>query len=117
LKVAAQAMQQDGREVFVPMHDSQGLLVYEADFGDVANLNAARLPLFARVDFRATFHPSGRAGRWQIYLDVINVLNRDNAGQIDTRLEYDPASDRPQIVEDRTAALSILPSLGIRFRF
>ena len=81
------------------------------------NLNAARLPLFARVDLRATFRPHGPAGRWQLYLDVINVFGRQNAGQIEPILEYDPGSDRPALFEDRVLAVPFLPSLGVRFRF
>jgi hypothetical protein len=101
----------------VPLHDSAGRLVYEADYGGLGNLNADRLPLFARVDFRATFRPKGPQGRWQLYLDVINLLNRKNAGSIDSELEYDPTSDRPRLVDVRTEALPLLPSIGVRFRF
>jgi hypothetical protein len=45
------------------------------------------------------------------------VLNRQNAGAFDPRLEYDPSSDRPRIVEERDQAIPRLPTLGVRFRF
>jgi outer membrane receptor protein involved in Fe transport len=100
-----------------PMRDAQGLLVYGVDYGGVENLGNARLPLFARVDARLTWRPRGTMGRWELYAEVINVLNRRNAGALDARLEYDPNSDRPAIVEDRDQALPRLPTVGVRFRF
>jgi len=101
----------------LPDRDGAGRLVYGVDFGGVANLNGARLPVFARVDLRATWRPRGAAGRWELYAEVINVLDRRNAGAYDPRLTYDPASDRPRIVEERDQAIPRLPTLGVRFRF
>ena len=102
---------------FVPDLDAAGRLVYAVDFGSVANLNQARLPPFARVDVRVTWRPGGPSGRWEIYAEVINLLNRKNAGAFDPRLEYDPASDQPRIVEKRDQSIPRLPTLGLRFRF
>jgi len=102
---------------FVPYLDPVGRLVYAVDFGGVANLNGARLPVFARVDVRATWRPGGPSSRWELYVEVINVLNRQNAGALDPRLEYDPSADQPKIVEVRDQAIPLLPTLGIRFRF
>ena len=45
------------------------------------------------------------------------MLNRQNAGALDPRLEYDPTADQPRIVEERDQAIPRLPTLGIRFRF
>ena len=101
----------------VPSYDASSLLVYELDLGDTRNLNSARLPTFARLDLRATFWPRGPAGRWQLYLDVINATNRKNAGAIDAELRYDPDADRPRIVLQRAGAIPLLPSVGVRFRF
>jgi hypothetical protein len=101
----------------VPDVDSEGRLVYAVDFGSVANLNQARLPVFARVDVRATWRPRGAAGRWELYAEVINALNRENAGALDPRLEFDPDADRPRIVEERDQSIPRLPTVGIRFRF
>lgn len=53
----------------------------------------------------------------QLYLDAINVLNHTNAGILEPRLEYDPAFDRPRVVEERAGALPFLPSFGIRVSF
>jgi outer membrane receptor protein involved in Fe transport len=93
------------------------VLEYVVDFGGVSNLNNARLPAFARVDARLTWRPRGSAGRWELYAEVINALNRRNAGALDPQLEYDPGSDRPAIVEKRDRSIPRLPTLGIRFRF
>jgi len=48
---------------------------------------------------------------------VINVFGRQNAGQIDAELFYDPDSDRPRIGERRTLGVPFLPTIGVRFRF
>ncbi len=101
----------------VPGYDASSLLVYELDLGDTRNLNSARLPTFARLDLRATFWPRGPAGRWQLYLDVINATDRENAGAIDAELQHDPDADRPRIVLQRAGAIPLLPSVGVRFRF
>ena len=101
----------------VPLVDDQGLLVWAADYGDSSNFNTARLPVFARVDMRVTFRPRWSNDRWQIYVEVINLLNRDNASQISTELVYDPSSDRPQLTETRSGRLPLLPSFGLRYRF
>ena len=101
----------------LPAVDRRGLLEYGVDFGGVTNLNGARLPVFARVDGRLTWRPRGAAGRWELYAEVINVLDRQNAGAFDPELAYDPTSDRPTIVEKRDQAIPRLPTLGVRFRF
>ena len=101
----------------LPDRDSADRLVYTVDFGGVGNLNGARLPVFARVDLRVTWRPRGAAGRWELYAEVINLFDRENAGAYEPRLEYDPTSDRPRIVEERDQAIPRLPTLGVRFRF
>jgi hypothetical protein len=101
----------------LPVIDSAGRPVYAVDFGGVANLNTGRLPVFARVDVRATWRPRGQAGRWELYAEIINVLNRKNVGAFEAQLEYDSTSDRPRIVEKRSQAVPRLPTLGARIRF
>lgn len=101
----------------LPARDESGLLVYGVDYGSTANLNQARLPVFARADLRVTWRPRGASGRWELYAEVINLLNRQNAGALDPRLEYDPTSDRPAIIEERDQGIPRLPTIGVRFRF
>ena len=90
--------------------------MWTIDNGDVTNLNAARLPMFARLDVRVTFRPSPTS-RWSFYGEVINALNRDNAGSMTATLVYDPTGDRPAIALVPDGALPRLPSFGIRVRF
>ncbi|MBP8272906.1 MAG: hypothetical protein KAY59_00660, partial [Acidobacteria bacterium] len=122
LRVAAEAdaldADRDGNITELrPARDAQGRLVYAVNYGGVANLNGARLPDFARLDMRLTWKPRGASGRWEFYAEVINVLNRENAGAIDPQLEYDPNSDRPRIVEKRDQSIPRLPTIGLRWRF
>jgi len=101
----------------IPARDASGLLVYGVDYGSVANLYQSRLPMFARADARLTWRPHGGRGRWEYYVEVINVLNRRNAGAFDPVLEYNPASDRPRLTEEPSQSLMRLPTLGVRVKF
>ncbi len=108
----------DGNTVeLVPERDANGLLVWIEDRGGISDLNSARLPSFARVDARVSFRPRGPAGRWLFYLDVVNLLNRDNTGAYEAKLAYDPGADRPRFTETPSRGVPLLPSLGVRFRF
>lgn len=80
-------------------------------------MKSARLPLYARVDVRATFKPRWMNSRWQLYVEVVNLLNRYNAGGVESVLEYDPASDRPRVKTVGQNSLPFLPSFGMRVRF
>mgnify|MGYP000443893158 CR=1 FL=1 len=122
LRVAGEAdatdRDRDGnRTELVPAVDAAGRLVYGVNYGGVSNLNNARLPVFARVDLRATWRPRGAQGRWEAYLEVVNLLNRKNAGALSAELAYDPASDRPQLIETRDQSIPRFPTVGLRFRF
>ena len=117
LRVSAVELQEGGATRLVPERDPLGGLVWTTDLGDVSNLNRARLPLFTRVDLRVNWKPGGDTGRWLFYLDIINLLNRQNVGAYEASLEYDPASDRPRLVEKPAQRIPFLPSFGIRFRF
>jgi Carboxypeptidase regulatory-like domain/TonB dependent receptor-like, beta-barrel/TonB-dependent Receptor Plug Domain len=101
----------------IPQRDSRGLPIWTADYGDVNNLNSGRLPIFARVDLRLTLRPRWQNSRWQFYVEVINLLNRNNAGSMSPELVYDPTSDRPRVTTTSDGSLPRMPSLGVRFRF
>ena len=108
----------DGNSIeLVPQRDAGGLPVWTVDYGDSSHLNSGRLPMFARVDARATFRPRWQNNRWLLYVEVINLLNRDNAGNLDTELVYDPDADRPRVTTTTSESLPLLPSFGVRFRF
>jgi hypothetical protein len=100
----------------LPAVDDEGRQVYAVTFGGVSNLNGGRLPVFARVDLRVTWRPGGATSRWEIYGEVINLLNRENAGAIEPRLEFDSTSDYPRIVEVRDQSVPRFPTVGIRWR-
>ena len=118
LGVRVAAVQDPGDpERLIPETDDEGRLVYEADLGDTHNLNTGRLPFYARFDVRASWRPGGDTGNFQLYFEVINALNRDNAIRLEPRLEHDPTSDVPRIVETPTEGFPLLPTFGIRWRF
>ena len=73
--------------------------------------------MFARVDLRATWRPRGAEGRWEVYAEVINLLNRKNAGTLAAELAYDPSAERPRLVEKPDESIPRLPTVGLRFRF
>jgi hypothetical protein len=100
----------------VPERDKDGRLVYAVDYGSLANRNSARAAWYGRVDFRATFVPRWGKGRWRLYVDVLNLLNRDNGTAVD-RLEYAPDKTQPQIVVKREGGIPFLPSFGVHVRF
>ena len=104
-------------ERLIPETDARGRLVYEADLGDTNNLNTGRVPFYARFDVRASWRPGGDTGNFELYFEVINALNRDNAIRLEPRLEYDPTSDVPRITETPTEGFPLLPTFGIRWRF
>ena len=122
LRVAATADTQDfdrddNHGELVPDRDAAGRLIYTIDLGGLDNLNTARLPRYGRVDARVTFLPRGGSGRVKLYVDVINALNRKNAGLLTPTLEYDPSSDRPRLVEKPEGSMPFLPSFGIHVNF
>ncbi len=104
-------------EEIVPERDGDGRLVYAIDYGGVANLNRARLPWYSRVDFRATFVPRWGKGRWRFYVDVINVLGRNN-GLESQGLAYAPDASVPKIVSKKEDnGFPLMPSFGVHVRF
>ena len=114
VRVAADEVE-DGR--LVPARDTAGALVYAADLGGLDNLQRGRLPAYARVDLRITNLRGDPPGRWSWYIEVINVLNRDNPVEFDTALEYDPDGLTPRVLQTPTAGFPLIPSFGVRVRF
>ena len=101
----------------VPLKDAKGLYIWSVDRGGVGNLNTARLPPYARLDLRVTFNPKKVTGRWQIYVEILNALNRKNGSAICYDLRYDPSSDRPRLVSGIDSGFPPVPSFGVRYRF
>ena len=101
----------------VPETDISGYPIYTVDYGGIENLNSGRLPHYARVDFRTTYQPGGINGRWLLYVEVINLLGRDNPVELEPRLEHDPHSNTPRLFEVASQGFPRLPTFGLRLRF
>ena len=110
VRVAAVA---DERGRLVPGTDSAGGLIYTVDYGGAGNLNGARLSHYARVDARGTY----RRGRWSLYIEVLNLLGRDNAVVLEPRLSHDPDSVLPRVSEIPAQGFPRIPTFGLRARF
>ena len=107
---------EDDRGRLAPATDSAGNLQYTIDYGGVDNLNSGRLPRYARVDVRGTYQ-RGPEGRWSLYVEVINLLGRDNAVVLDPRLHHDPGAELPGLSEVPSQGFPRVPTFGLRFRF
>ena len=112
LRVAAV---EDDRGRLVPATDSAGNPQYTVDYGGVENLSSSRLPHYARVDVRGTYQRPG--GRWSFYIEVINLLGRDNAVVLEPRLQHDPGAALPRLLEVPGQGFPRVPTFGLRFRF
>ncbi|MYD69125.1 MAG: TonB-dependent receptor [Acidobacteria bacterium] len=111
------ASDEDAGGRLVPARDAIGAPVYTVDLGGLAALQQGRLPYYARVDLRIANRPGGPSGRWSWYIEVINLLNRDNPVEVETSLAHDPDGPMPRIVESPTAGFPLIPSFGVRVRF
>jgi hypothetical protein len=84
------------------------------------DLNAARHPFYARLDLRASYAPRGPGGRFELYVDVFNVLDYDignsNGPGFRQSLELGPNGWEVVIVKDRSTS-AVVPTFGLRFRF
>jgi hypothetical protein len=83
--------------------------------GGVAELNSERMPMFARVDLRLGYRPRGVNGRWQIYLEVLNALNRKNAWFMDADI-VGGGTGGLHLQEEPIGGLPRIPTFGIRVR-
>lgn len=111
------ANQNGNTSEYLPQYDANGLPVYTADYGSVANLLRDRYPWFARVDLRVNFRPHGERSRWLFYLEFINATNRKNVGRYEAKLVPVAGGTKPMIQESPAASIPFLPTFGVRFRF
>ena len=107
------ASDEDERGRLLPARDSSDNLVYTVDYGGVDNLNRGRLPHYARIDLRATY----QRGRWSAYLEIINLLGRDNPIRFEPRLDHNPAGALPLLSEVPAEGFPRIPTFGVRVSF
>ena len=107
----------DDPERLIPSTDETGNLVWSIDPGGASNLNSDRFRHYARVDTRVTFRPKGAIGRWEFYLEAINLFNRNNAAQADYDIRFDSVTGEPFLTQGlNEGGIPFLPTFGVRFR-
>lgn len=96
-----------------------GLVRFEPQYGDADNLNSARLPIYHRLDVRASREVNVFGMPGEAYLDVINIYNRANvlAYQYAAVTDPDMPEADPRLERQSATMLPILPTLGFDFRF
>jgi hypothetical protein len=109
------ASRQQGSRL-VPVTIAPNQFDLEVAPGGVAELNAGRMPMFSRVDLRVAYRPRGVAGRWQIYLEILNALNRKNAWFMDQNIVGGGPSGL-RLQEEPVGGLPRIGTIGVRFRF
>jgi hypothetical protein len=90
-----------------------GEALFTIDRGGVENINSARLPMYQRLDVRATFYPRWWDLEWGLYLDIINLYNHTNI------LSRSYSVDRAtiQLKTRDVGMLPILPTIGLSVKF
>ena len=79
--------------------------------------NSDRLPHFASLDARLS-----RTWEWSeqsltVFVEVINLLGRDNVGAIEYELEEDEDSGGFDITQEPETLLPLVPSIGFQWKF
>lgn len=72
--------------------------------------------MFARADLRIAYRPRGVTGRWQIYLEILNVTNRRNAWFMDANIVGEGTGGL-RLQEEPVGGLPRIPTFGVRFSF
>ena len=108
--------EEDARGRLVPSRDKYGGLNYTVHRGGLDALHEERLDHYARVDLRIANQPGGPSSRWSWYVEVINLLNRDNPLDVEHNLIYHPDAV-PTIEAEPVGGFPIIPSFGVRVRF
>ncbi|NOY06476.1 MAG: TonB-dependent receptor, partial [Chlorobi bacterium] len=101
---------QDGKPIIAT--DFAGKAILDVDYGNESNFNQERLPLYHRLDFRATARALFWGMRWEFYLDVINLYNHKNIIQYQFFVQPDGSLGRRDI-----GMFPIVPTIGFNARF
>jgi hypothetical protein len=79
--------------------------------------NGARLGNYARIDLRATRSVELRSGRFSYYLEVTNLLNRENPCCVESYHLETNVNGFTWLNVEQTDWLPMLPSFGFQFEF
>jgi hypothetical protein len=101
----------------VPVTSGPNRLALEIAPGGVDQLNSARMPMFSRLDLRLGYRPRGVSGRWEVYLESINVLKHNNAWFVDADIVQDQGSGMPRLQEEPVGGIPRVVTFGLRYRF
>jgi hypothetical protein len=99
----------------VPVQTGPNRFAPEVAPGGVEQLNSARMPMVARLDLRIGYGPRGPNGKWQFYVEGLNVLNHNNAFFVDASLVNEGSG--VIIREEPVGGLPRVFTFGVRFRF
>ena len=99
----------------VPVQSGPNRFALEVAPGGVAELNSARMPMFARLDLRLGYRPRGVSGRWEVYVEGLNVLKHNNAWFMDADIVGD-GSGMPRLQEEPVGGLPRIVTFGVRVR-
>ncbi len=72
--------------------------------------------MFSRLDLRLGYRPRGVSGRWEVYVEGLNVLKHTNAWFMDADIVSDGAGP-PRVQEEPVGGLPRIVTFGLRFRF
>jgi hypothetical protein len=99
----------------VPLQIGPGRFAGKVAPGGVEQLNSARMPMVARLDLRVAYGPRGANGRWQFYVEGLNVLNHKNVFFVDATLVNQGSG--VGIKEDPVGGFPRIATFGVRFKF
>ena len=71
--------------------------------------------MFARLDLRLGYRPRGVSGRWEMYVESLNVLNHNNAWFMDADI-VGRGSGAPRLQEEPIGGFPRLVTFGLRWR-
>jgi hypothetical protein len=96
--------------------DDNDKVIYNFDYGGVGNINSARLPVYHRLDMRATAHTKFWSGDWSFYLDVINIYNHTNVLGYSYTIMPQPDA-LPVLNKTASTQFPIVPTIGLSAKF
>ena len=71
--------------------------------------------MVSRLDLRVGYRPRGVSGRWELYVESLNVLNHNNAWFMDAEIVGEASA--PRLQEEPVGGLPRVVTFGLRFRF